>query len=251
MSTAATDSEKTADSNVVPFSVPKGSQSKSKNEDAIEFGRRLRAWRESQGLSQAELGARAGVRQTVVSNYERGNFPEALKLFACLPPEVLASCLSGKAEVVVPEVVSAQSEQIDLIDTYPALLRTERVIDVKTGNKVETLRPLTADVVRQFRQSWKCVIGDAYKMLMWEVERKLGWSAKAVKLAFRNSVKTDWRSHGPLAIAMALARLLNYAIVIDPFAGLYLVHRPAVAKLERITPDEDPNFEADFETDFQ
>lgn len=47
-----------------------------------EFGRRLRTRREERGLSQAELGARAGVHRNQVGRFERGE--QEPRLYALL-----------------------------------------------------------------------------------------------------------------------------------------------------------------------
>lgn len=65
------------------------------------FGEALRAWRESRGLSQGQLAAALGKRQSTISGWERGRDPRSASLEALIEfygAESASKLLAGPGE---------------------------------------------------------------------------------------------------------------------------------------------------------
>jgi hypothetical protein len=118
------------------------------------------------------------------------------------------------------------------------LLRFLDAINPADGSPMRVLLPADPDDMRAWYQSWKCVVADGWRMLGGYAQRVHGLAPEAICAALgyrKDTPKTTWDTHGPLAVTMALANAFDLVGVLDPKAGFYFVRRSAVDGQERIS----------------
>jgi transcriptional regulator with XRE-family HTH domain len=99
------------------------------------FGSRLQKLREVRGLTQAELGRRAGIAAASVSHFETGQRAPSLESLVKLADalEVSADALLGRADMTVPA-----GTQVD-----PIFLQASRA----SAETLDTLKRVTAAIL--------------------------------------------------------------------------------------------------------
>lgn len=106
------------------------------------FGSMLRAHRFEDGLSQAELGARFGVRQQTVGAWERGERPQARFLPA------LADYVGLRDEQELRRLLETEER----MHAHAPVGSATQVLDPNTARAVEALATLTESFAERIRQ---------------------------------------------------------------------------------------------------